>query len=52
MRELSHPAQKIVADLLLHGGYLGGGVLLALNLVLFLNAGSFGVSTGHAVRIE
>ncbi|MBI3959156.1 MAG: MFS transporter [Chloroflexi bacterium] len=33
-------------------GYLGGGILLALNLVLFLNAENFGVSTGHAVRIS
>ncbi len=33
-------------------GYLGGGILLAVNLVLFLNAENFGVSTGHAVRIS
>ena len=33
-------------------GYLGGGILLAVNLVLFLNAESFGVSEGHAVRIS
>ncbi|RME60651.1 MAG: MFS transporter [Caldilineae bacterium] len=33
-------------------GYLGGGILLALNLVLFLNAESFGLETGHAVRIS
>ncbi len=32
-------------------GYLGGGLLLVLNLVLFLNAKSFGLSDGMAVRI-
>jgi UMF1 family MFS transporter len=33
-------------------GYLGGGVLLALNLVLFMNAGRLGLSEGQAVRIS
>ena len=33
-------------------GYLGGGILLALNLALFLNAESFGLETGFAVRIS
>ncbi|MCB9139884.1 MAG: MFS transporter [Caldilineaceae bacterium] len=33
-------------------GYLGGGLLLAANLVLFLNAEALGLSTGHAVRIS
>jgi MFS transporter, UMF1 family len=33
-------------------GYLGGGILLALNLGLFLNAESFGLETAHAVRIS
>jgi len=33
-------------------GYLGGGILLAANLVLFLNADAFGIATGHAVRIS
>jgi UMF1 family MFS transporter len=32
-------------------GYLGGGLLLALNLVLFSNAEKFGVTEGMAVRI-
>ncbi|MBA3250271.1 MAG: MFS transporter [Geodermatophilaceae bacterium] len=32
-------------------GYLGSGILLALNLVLFLNAEALGVSDGTAVRI-
>jgi MFS transporter, UMF1 family len=32
-------------------GYLGGGLLLVLNLILFLNAKSFGISEGLAVRI-
>jgi UMF1 family MFS transporter len=32
-------------------GYLGGGLLLALNLVLFLNADGLGLSEGDAVRI-
>ncbi|MBC8162238.1 MAG: MFS transporter [Roseiflexaceae bacterium] len=33
-------------------GYLGGGLLLVANLVLFLNAERFGVSEGQAVRIS
>ncbi len=32
-------------------GYLGGGLLLALNLVLFLNAEALGLTEGEAVRI-
>lgn len=33
-------------------GYLGGGLLLALNLVLFTNAEKFGMTEGMAVRIS
>ena len=33
-------------------GYIGGGVLLALNLVLFSKAAWFGVTEGQAVRIS
>ncbi|WP_238325850.1 MFS transporter [Bryobacter aggregatus] len=33
-------------------GYLGGGLLLALNLYLFGNAKDFGISEGMAVRIS
>ncbi len=33
-------------------GYLGGGILLALNLVLISSAQSLGISTGDAVRIS
>lgn len=33
-------------------GYLGGGLLLAMNLVLFSKAEEFGISTAHAVRIS
>jgi len=33
-------------------GYIGGGVLLALNLILFLNAKKIGMSEGMAVRIS
>jgi MFS transporter, UMF1 family len=33
-------------------GYIGGGLLLALNLVLFLNAAKIGISDGVAVRIS
>jgi UMF1 family MFS transporter len=33
-------------------GYLGGGLLLALNLLLFAKAESLGISTGLAVRIN
>jgi len=32
-------------------GYLGGGILLLVNLILFLQAEKFGISQGHAVRI-
>jgi UMF1 family MFS transporter len=33
-------------------GYIGGGVLLALNLLLFLNAKKVGITEGMAVRIS
>jgi UMF1 family MFS transporter len=33
-------------------GYLGGGVLLALNLLLMLNASALGMSRGFAVRVS
>ena len=33
-------------------GYLGGGLLLALNLLLFANAETVGLTEGHAVRIS
>lgn len=33
-------------------GYIGGGLLLALNLYLFHNASSFGLSEAQAVRIS
>ena len=33
-------------------GYLGGGLALALNLLLYLKAESFGITEGHAVRIS
>jgi UMF1 family MFS transporter len=33
-------------------GYLGGGISLAINLLLFLNAEKIGISTSHAVRIS
>lgn len=33
-------------------GYLGGGLLLALNLLLFTRADALGLSTAHAVRIN
>ncbi len=33
-------------------GYIGGGVLLALNLVLFSNAAKLGITEGMAVRIS
>jgi UMF1 family MFS transporter len=33
-------------------GYIGGGVLLALNLALFLGAGKIGITEGMAVRIS
>ena len=33
-------------------GYLGGGLLLVINLALFLNADKLGLTAGHAVRIS
>jgi UMF1 family MFS transporter len=33
-------------------GYIGGGVLLALNLGLFMSAGKIGITEGMAVRIS
>ncbi len=33
-------------------GYLGGGLLLALNLVLFSRAAAVGLTAGHAVRVS
>jgi len=33
-------------------GYLGGGVLLALNLALFAKSGALGISEGMAVRVN
>jgi UMF1 family MFS transporter len=33
-------------------GYIGGGVLLALNLALFMGAGKIGITEGMAVRIS
>lgn len=33
-------------------GYLGGGLLLVLNLILYSNAGKFGVAESMAVRIS
>lgn len=33
-------------------GYLGGGILLALNLLLYRNAGALGLTEGEAVRIS
>ena len=33
-------------------GYLGGGLLLVLNLYLFSNAAAFGLTESHAVRIS
>jgi UMF1 family MFS transporter len=33
-------------------GYIGGGILLAINLVLVMQAENFGITTGMAVRIS
>jgi UMF1 family MFS transporter len=33
-------------------GYVGGGLLLALNLVLYLNAARIGISVAVAVRVS
>jgi UMF1 family MFS transporter len=33
-------------------GYLGGGIVLGLNLILFMNSDKFGLNTADAVRIS
>ena len=51
--EIAPPEQR--DEVSSHGwgiGYIGGGVLLALNLLLFLNAKRVGITEGMAVRIS
>lgn len=51
--EIASPARRdAVSSYGFAAGYVGGGLLLALNLVLFSRAESFGITTGHAVRIS
>ena len=51
--DLSDPDQRdAVSSIGWALGYLGGGLLLALNLVLFSQADSFGLTQGQAVRIS
>lgn len=50
--EIAEPEERDAVSS--HGwglGYLGGGILLALHLLLFTKAESWGISTGHAVRL-
>jgi MFS transporter, UMF1 family len=51
--EISSPKQRdLVSSQGWALGYLGGGLLLVANLVLFAQASALGLSTGHAVRIS
>lgn len=51
--EIASPEQRDAVSSKGFGiGYLGGGALLALNLVLFLRAGQIGISEGMAVRVS
>jgi UMF1 family MFS transporter len=51
--EIAQPAERDhVSSMGWAIGYLGGGLLLALNLLLFTRAGALGISTAHAVRIN
>jgi len=53
LNELAEPEKRdSVSSIGWAVGYLGGGIVLALNLMLYLNAESFGVSSGMAVRIS
>ncbi|GAA3733454.1 UMF1 family MFS transporter [Spinactinospora alkalitolerans] len=50
--DISTPAERdAVSSRGWAAGYLGGALLLTLNLVLYLSHESFGVQEGHAVRI-
>lgn len=51
--DIAHPQERDrVSSMGWATGYLGGGVLLALNLLLFSRAADLGLSTGEAVRIN
>lgn len=51
--EIASPERRdVVSSYGFAAGYIGGGLLLALNLVLFSRAESFGITTGYAVRIS
>ncbi|MFN8360550.1 MAG: MFS transporter [Candidatus Kapaibacterium sp.] len=53
LSEISPPEKRDAVSSIGWGmGYLGGGILLALNLFLFSKAADFGISKGHAVRIS
>mgnify|MGYP000324317495 FL=1 len=51
--EIAAPAQRDAVSSNGWGlGYLGGGLLLALNLLLYSNAASLGISEAYAVRLS
>jgi UMF1 family MFS transporter len=51
--DIAHPEERDhVSSMGWAWGYLGGGLLLALNLLLFSKAATLGLSTGQAVRIN
>ncbi len=53
LNEIAAPEKRDAVSSIGWGiGYLGGGVLLALNLVLYSQTDSLGIDVGHAVRIS
>ncbi|MBI3328186.1 MAG: MFS transporter [Nitrospinae bacterium] len=51
--EIASPEQRdAVSSMGWALGYLGGGLLLAMNLILFSQASALGLDPGHAVRIS
>ena len=53
LNEIAAPEQRdSVSSIGWAVGYLGGGIVLGLNLILFLNSESFGLDTANAVRIS
>lgn len=53
LSDLAEPERRdSVSSIGWASGYLGGGIVLALNLYLFFMKDNFGISSGHAVRIS
>lgn len=53
LNDIAPPEQRDAVSSIGWGiGYLGGGVLLALNLVMYSQTEAFGIDVSHAVRIS